>query len=280
MVNSYNHRAAGERDAWYRSETGLAVFKLQKDLILRLVRPRPGERLLDVGCGAGLFLQMFKREGLTVTGLDPSSAALALARERMGLDAGLMSGPLEDLPFEDNEFDLVTMINCLECTHNPKAALAEAFRVARRLVFVAVLNNLSLTSLGRRLKGLLRDEPGDADRYFSYWELADMIHQVIGPTQIRWATVGFFPPALASRVSSFEAMTTVQQLPFGAFLGMAADIVYTIKTDNLRIDTGLKLATKTAPTPTGCGSFPPGMPSGRRPFVRSGRHTDERSNAL
>ncbi len=262
MVNSYNHRAAGERDAWYHSETGLAIFKLQKDLILRLVRPHPGERLLDVGCGTGLFLQMFKREGLTVTGLDPSSTALALARERMGLDAGLMPGRFEDLPFEDNEFDLVTMINCLECANDPKAALAEAFRVARRRVFIAVVNNLSLTSLGRRLKGLVSDEPGESGRYFSYWGLADMIHQVIGPTQIRWATVGFLPPSLACRASSFEAMSTVQQLPFGAFLGMASDIVYTVKTDNIRIDSGLKLTTKTAPTPTGCEAFPPKIPRG------------------
>src|SRR5580693_8231110 len=68
------------------------------------------EELLDAGCGAGLALQLAAKRGATVTGFDASAPLLEIARER-NPGADIHQGDLEQLPFEDNRFDVVTSFN-------------------------------------------------------------------------------------------------------------------------------------------------------------------------
>src|SRR3954466_10212991 len=61
-----------------------------------------GKRVLDLGCGAGTDLVRFGKGGAIVTGVDLSSAAIALARENVrqqGIDADLREADGEALPF-------------------------------------------------------------------------------------------------------------------------------------------------------------------------------------
>jgi len=251
---------AQRQEAWYQTETGRECLRLQKRLMLRLIRPTPGERLLDVGCGSGIHLQIFKREGLTVTGLDPSAAMLKMAEIRLGGRIDLCPGQAEDLPFEDNAFDIVTLITCLEFADDPETALAEAVRVSRSRIFIGVLNSLSLTAMLYRINGLFRDSPYNRARFFSLWDLAPMVRRLAGSDSIRWASAGLLPPGLLRYGSSFEARPLVQRNPFGAFLGLAADMTYRLRTDNLPLKTGLKLAGKHAPSTTSCLQANPGPP--------------------
>ncbi len=69
--------------------------------------------LLDVGCGAGLALELAARRGATVTGLDASEPLLAIARERLP-QADLRQGDLEQLPFPDASFTAVTSFNAVQ----------------------------------------------------------------------------------------------------------------------------------------------------------------------
>jgi len=82
----------------------------EKELIQSLLKPMDGERLLDVGCGAGEHLRFFREKGCSVTGTDPSQHMLDMAREKLGQRADLCPGNCEDLPFSDNEFDIVTLL--------------------------------------------------------------------------------------------------------------------------------------------------------------------------
>ena len=123
-MSSFDRETALRLDAWGQSQAGRRVLACEQAFIGRLIRPRSGERLLDVGCGAGFQLETFRHRGLTVTGLDPSPAMLDLARIRLGGAAELLPGRAEDLPFEDNAFDVVTLIHCLEHVDDPLAALA------------------------------------------------------------------------------------------------------------------------------------------------------------
>lgn len=246
----FDQRAAESQEAWFRTKTGQASLRLQQELILRLLKPRPRERLLDVGCGSGLHLKMFMGRGLEVTGLDPSPAMLDLARTRLDRRADLVPGRAEDLPFEDNEFDIVTLITCLEFVDDPEAALAEAVRVARSRVFIGVLNRLSLTAMGRRVKGLFKDSLYNQARFFSLWELQKLTRTLAGPAEIHWATVQILPPSLSSRAWPIEEQPVIQKNPFGAFLGLVADLPYTFRTINLPVKTSLKLVGKPAPTPS------------------------------
>jgi ubiquinone/menaquinone biosynthesis C-methylase UbiE len=70
----------------------------------------PGAKILDVACGSGNSAIEFAAAGAEVTGLDLASNLLEVAAQRAkdaGLDLRLDQGDAEDLPYEDNSFDLV-----------------------------------------------------------------------------------------------------------------------------------------------------------------------------
>ncbi len=91
----------------------------------------PGTRFLDVGCGTGMAAEMAAARGASVAGIDAAEGMLAIARERVAA-GDFHRGDMEELPFADGTFDVVTGINAFQYAGNPTAALAEAGRVARR----------------------------------------------------------------------------------------------------------------------------------------------------
>jgi SAM-dependent methyltransferase len=91
---------------------------------------KPGQRVLDVGCGVGVFLGLVTDRGAQVYGLDAAEALIALARERLP-EAELRVGEMEALPYEDGMFDLVTGFNSFFFANDITAALREAARVAK-----------------------------------------------------------------------------------------------------------------------------------------------------
>jgi SAM-dependent methyltransferase len=151
---------------------------------------------------------------------------LEQARSRLRETADLHLGWAEHLPFEDNEFDLSTLINTLEFVQDPEEALAEAVRVTRRRLVLGVLNKYAFMAINRRLKGLIGDSIYRQVRFFSVWELKEMIKRVLGPTPIQWGTVIFFPLAFSKVAGTVECHPLFQQNPLGAFIAMQVDICY------------------------------------------------------
>jgi SAM-dependent methyltransferase len=89
-----------------------------------------GTRLLDVGCGAGLFLRMAAQRGAVVAGIDAAEPLIEIARERVP-DADLTVGEMEALPHRSDSFDVVTGFNAFQLAADPGKALREAGRVGR-----------------------------------------------------------------------------------------------------------------------------------------------------
>jgi SAM-dependent methyltransferase len=89
-----------------------------------------GTRLLDVGCGPGLFLRLAAQRGATVAGIDAAAPFIEIARERVP-DADLTVGEMESLPYADDAFDVVTGFNAFQFAADPARALREAGRVAQ-----------------------------------------------------------------------------------------------------------------------------------------------------
>ena len=114
MAYIFDFKAAQHYDGWYENPANRFVADLEDQLLLRLLQPARGERILDIGCGTGRHLQVFSEMGLDVTGLDASPYMLDIAREKLGHRAELHQGLAEDLPFEDNSFDIATLITSLE----------------------------------------------------------------------------------------------------------------------------------------------------------------------
>jgi SAM-dependent methyltransferase len=90
-----------------------------------------GTKLLDIGCGAGGALVLARKLGADVAGLDASENLVAIARERLP-KAQIERGEMEELPFADESFDVVTGINSFQFAADLVRALSEARRVTRR----------------------------------------------------------------------------------------------------------------------------------------------------
>ena len=94
----------------------------------------PGCRLLDVGFGGGLLLELASRRGVrTLAGVDPSEAAVAFLRSRADALEGsalrVEVGVAEALPFDAASFDVVTSSNTVYFWPDPARAFGELRRV-------------------------------------------------------------------------------------------------------------------------------------------------------
>ena len=90
----------------------------------------PGTRYLDVGCGSGMAAQIASSRGAVVTGIDAAQELLEIAKSRVK-DGDFRIGDLEELPFADQSFDVVTGFNAFQYAGNPVVALEEARRVTK-----------------------------------------------------------------------------------------------------------------------------------------------------
>src|SRR5262245_19761186 len=90
----------------------------------------PGRRVLDIGCGVGAFLGLVSRRGAIPAGIDASEALVEFARGRLP-GADLRVGEMEELPWQNDSFDLVTGFNSFFFANDMVAALREAGRVAK-----------------------------------------------------------------------------------------------------------------------------------------------------
>jgi 2-polyprenyl-6-hydroxyphenyl methylase/3-demethylubiquinone-9 3-methyltransferase len=92
-----------------------------------------GLRVLDVGCGGGLLAEEVASFGCRVTGVDPSTESLAVARahaEQQALEIEYMEATGEDLPFEDGAFPVVYCCDVLEHVNDLDRTIAEIARVS------------------------------------------------------------------------------------------------------------------------------------------------------
>jgi methionine biosynthesis protein MetW len=100
--------------------------------ILRLVRP--GSRVLDVGCGEGVLLDLLTREKqVDGRGLEISAAGVAACMSR-GLSVVQGDADLDLDHFPDRSFDYAVLSQTLQATRRPRHVLDELLRIADRAV--------------------------------------------------------------------------------------------------------------------------------------------------
>ena len=109
-----------------------ALFESWAERVLNEAAIKPGDRMLDVACGTGIVARTaIKRSGnngLSVTGLDPNPGMLAVAESNTS-GSDWKEGVAEDLPFEDESFDVVVSQFGLMFFQDRPAALREMKRV-------------------------------------------------------------------------------------------------------------------------------------------------------
>ena len=100
---------------------------------LKRLDARPGDKVLDAGCGTGALLHALSSQHpkLELAGLDLSPEMLGVAGARLGGSVELRQGRMEAMPFGDARFDLVVSTSVFHYLRRPDEALAEAWRVLR-----------------------------------------------------------------------------------------------------------------------------------------------------
>ena len=117
-----------------RAPRRLALMEIARVVQLCLEGSRASS-VLDVGTGSGVFAEAFSSGSLRVTGIDPNSELLDIAR-RLVPGGTFVEATAEKLPFDDASFDLVFLGHVLHEIDNPDAALSEAKRVAKERVAI------------------------------------------------------------------------------------------------------------------------------------------------
>jgi SAM-dependent methyltransferase len=103
--------------------------------LIRFAGVRAGDRILDVGTGSGIVAIVAAQHGARATGVDPTPALLAKARENAQIaghdDVAWHEGVAEVLPFPDAAFDVVLSQYAHMFSPRPEAAAREMLRVSR-----------------------------------------------------------------------------------------------------------------------------------------------------
>jgi 2-polyprenyl-3-methyl-5-hydroxy-6-metoxy-1,4-benzoquinol methylase len=116
---------------WQSVPVGLEAPNLQLRLGFLLARVRPGERVLDVGCGEGRFTAELAAAGIHGVGIDVAEEPLRRARAtHPGLDLQLVDA-LEPWPLADASFDAVWAGEVIEHVADTAGWLSETRRVLR-----------------------------------------------------------------------------------------------------------------------------------------------------
>jgi ubiquinone/menaquinone biosynthesis C-methylase UbiE len=143
-------------DRWFTTPIGSLVKRVEWELILDLLRPGPGQFLLDAGCGTGVFTLDMLSCGARVVGLDLSLSMIRRAKQKAwSSQLQIISADILNLPFPQNSFDKTVSITALEFIPEGQRAVKELFRVTRKggIVVVATLNRLSPWAERRREEG-------------------------------------------------------------------------------------------------------------------------------
>jgi ubiquinone/menaquinone biosynthesis C-methylase UbiE len=133
-------------DQWFATPIGRLVKRVEGELLFDLIRPNPGDLILDAGCGTGVFTLDLLHLGCHIIGIDLSMPMLLQARQKAGgYSFRIVLADLLSLPFSENSFDKVISVTALEFIEDGRGAIDELFRVTKKggSLVVATLNSLS-----------------------------------------------------------------------------------------------------------------------------------------
>jgi ubiquinone/menaquinone biosynthesis C-methylase UbiE len=126
----FDQDAASRIEAIYQ----IGDARRRRAIVRSALAARPGERVLDVGCGPGFYCaELLEDVGPsgTVVGVDGSAAMLGLAAARCGAGVDLHEADATSLPVDDASFDAVLSVQVQEYVPDITAALAELHRALR-----------------------------------------------------------------------------------------------------------------------------------------------------
>ena len=118
-------------DPWVLPPVRSASEVRRLAVLVRHLDLRPGERLLDIGCGSGHLSDCCGRRGARVVATDIAPAGVAAARARFPAAGAFVAGDAYAMPLRPASFDVVVLSEVLEHLENVDAGLEEACQLLR-----------------------------------------------------------------------------------------------------------------------------------------------------
>lgn len=195
--------------------------------VVALLDPKPGERILDLGCGDGALTERLAAMGCTVVGVDISESLLAAARKR-GLDVRYADA--RDLPFK-NEFDAVFSNAVLHWVTEPERA-ARSIRAALKPGgrFVAEFGGHgNIAAIVTALRAAARIHGGDERLAFPwFYPTPDEYRAILQGTGFTVGELGLHPRATPLPTGIEGWLETFRQPFFASFGDRKAEVLATV----------------------------------------------------
>ncbi|MFC1822272.1 class I SAM-dependent methyltransferase [Thermodesulfobacteriota bacterium] len=145
------------------------IEELELNILSQYVRPIKG-RLLELGCGTGIFLKHMQSPGLSLHGLDYTWGMLKQTKHKLdGSNVALVQGDGQALPYADSSFDIVYSFKVLAHMSHVDWALNEIRRVlcSKGTAILEFYNCYSIRYLLHR------------DTYFHQWQSTNRVRQQV-----------------------------------------------------------------------------------------------------
>ncbi|MDD4614783.1 MAG: class I SAM-dependent methyltransferase [Caldisericia bacterium] len=169
-------------DDWYKTPLGEFVDTLEQRLLWKHCGNLMGKRVLDVGCGTGIYSIRMANLGAHVSAIDASNKMITIAQEKTEqsiVPIHFIEAAAENLPFQDHSFDIVVAVSSLEFVDNTYQSFEEIHRVLKPggKAVVGALNRESVW-----IQSLMHQPDFDNSIYrhadfFTYQTVKDLFHQ-------------------------------------------------------------------------------------------------------
>lgn len=209
-------------ESWFFTPAGVYVDEKEKATLLQIMRFKRGEKVLEVGCGTGRYVEYFNDLGLIATGIEPMDELIKIALQKSKIKKEqIIKSSYEKLPFDDESFDNVVSLIALQFSVDIKAALKEMVRVAKNKVGIGFLNKNSLTNFfntkERRL--LYRDAtPLTAEQLKKF--LFEIYRDKINEFEINVKYTLYLPVKVGYLIPFVDDFLEKLNLPFGDYAVM------------------------------------------------------------
>ncbi|NIV98166.1 methyltransferase domain-containing protein, partial [Candidatus Saccharibacteria bacterium] len=99
---------------------------------MKMFPAQAGMKVLDIGCGTGAHLRLYQNAGCEVFGIDTSPSMFEQANEKLGEEANLHFGDASNMPYPDNQFDLIVSSTVLH--EMPPEVRSDVLEEAKRVL--------------------------------------------------------------------------------------------------------------------------------------------------
>lgn len=144
VVPSLEELAAYYDDYPVKDHRSAVTIKRYNELLDKFEKYRSTNKLLDIGCGTGYFLDEAKKRGWVVHGTEYSPLSIASCRER---GISICEGQLNGSNYDADQFDVITSFEVIEHINDPKEELDKINRILRPngLLYITTPNYNSLS---------------------------------------------------------------------------------------------------------------------------------------